>query len=142
MSATFWLLLAIALTLLTIICICAFVRGANLPENAAECRTADWRAIERDTAALQAKVPSPPARSACTGNCNQGRNCTCSLPARKAVHIIKHSAVRAEATRAALLDACRSAKAVNPYAAHTQAHQVWATEYERVTADSAHSHTA
>lgn len=86
-AATLWLLLAISLTASCLWVLCAVCRAWHNAEQQLEYRTADWSAIDCDTRKLQAQVPDAPSptvtprKAACTGNCNQGRHCTCR-PAR------------------------------------------------------------
>lgn len=151
MNATLWLLIAIVLSLAVIIVLCELAtRGAHTPIDEPEYRTADGKAIERQTRKLQARVPATTTRyqSACTGDCNQGRRCSCANalapadnPIRQAIEQINRPNLRellksqadtieSDARDAALLDALHGTNTANPHRYLTRAHAMWAHAYQ------------
>ncbi len=151
MTATYWLLLAIVLSLAVVILLCELAtHGARKPSDEPDYRTADGKAIKRQTRKLQAQVPDVGtpywASTGCTGDCNQGRSCTCSTqaapnPVRQAIEQIKRPTLRellkkqadnieSDARDAALLDALHGSATHNPHPRLTRAHAMWAHAYQ------------
>jgi hypothetical protein len=117
MNATLWLLVIIVVILLVALCGLMTASGLDTPPEAL------------DSASNPATRPDL-AQSRCTGNCNQGRNCSCAPAAIDAAAAAARR-IMARAKVAALYDARHSGRRMaGPYTIGSIEHATWRAVYD------------
>ena len=139
MTSTHWLLLGLAVLCAACLfaifigsCINAVWRNADEPIY----RTADGGVMSADIRAALCNANA----SACTGDCNQGRHCTCGPDETHQSHPIDLQAVRLAGAAAGQHDKWQkpgTPPTVNPYPRNALAHVTWRRAYQRISAGTA-----